>query len=324
MRLVLSILLVSAVIAFAETDAKAVERAPEPYSKLFETGPLKVRVELDRTNLRLDEFIVMKLEVVAPEEYTVAMPKLDDGLEQFRWELESSSAPQLDANGDMHYMRTTRLEPIVIYEKTSVKPLAVHFKGRDGKEHDIETDEIEIKVEMPPEEFWKNLDIDRTASETPVKRLNSPVPKWTWWAVAAVVLCALAVVAVMLARRRRAVKEETPVRPPQEIALEELRALVDRHLVEDGHLMEFYNCIQDILRRYIEARFGLMAPERTTEEFLDELRGNGNKALAKYDKLLSGFLTHCDLVRFAAHSPAKEEIQATFSACREFILATAE
>ena len=118
--------------------------------------------------------------------------------------------------------------------------------------------------------------------------------------------------------------EEEPKRPPQEIALDELRELVSEHLVEDGHLMEFYNRIQDILRRYIEARFGLMAPERTTEEFLTELKNSRNEALKAHDGLLQNFLTHCDMVRFATYAPEKQEIQATFNSCKEFILATAE
>ena len=41
---------------------------------------------------------------------------------------------------------------------------------------------------------------------------------------------------------------------------------------EAGRIKEFYQRISDILRHYIENRFGLHAPERTTEEFLVELK----------------------------------------------------
>ena len=325
MRLLCVIALLFALCALADDDSKpkAEERSPEPYSKVYETGPLKVKLELDRTNLRLDENILMKLEVIAPEKYTSTMPKLDEGVEQFRWELESSSAPELDSDGNLHTRRSMRLEPIVVFDKISVKPLKIHFSTRDGKEYDIETDEIELKVEMPSEEFWQNLDIDKTVSETPVRRLHTPMPRWLIWGVAVLALCVIIVLALLLLKRRKTEKE-APKIPPQDIALDELRALVAEHLVEDGHLMEFYNRIQDILRRYIEARFGIMAPERTTEEFMQELRNNTNQVLRTHDGLLEVFLRHCDMVRFATYAPDKKEIQATFDSCKEFIVATAE
>ena len=321
---VITLLTVLCALADSGAKAKPEKISPEPYSKLFETGPLKVKLELDRTNLRLDETILMKLEVIAPEKYAVTMPKLDEGVEQFRWELETSTVPELDAEGNLHTRRTLRLEPIVIYDKISLKPLNVHFKTSDGTEYDIETAEVEFKVEMPPEEFWQNLDIDASESETPVKRLNAAAPKWIPWTIASLVLiCALALL-VWLLRKRKVAEKAVPQRPPQEIALDELRALAAEHLVEDGHLMEFYNRIQGILRRYIEARFGIMAPERTTEEFMDELRESRNQLLRRHDGLLEIFLKHCDMVRFATYAPERQEIQATFNSCKEFILATAE
>ena len=224
--LVISLLATLCVLADGKAKPKPEEKSPEPYSKVYETGPLRVKLELDRTSLSLDETILLKLEVIAPEKFTATLPKLDEGVEQFRWELETSTAPELDTEGNLHTRRSLRLEPIVIYEKISVKPLNVHFKSNDGKEYDIETDEVEIKVEMPPEEFWQNLEIDQSISETPVKRLNAALPKWIPWAVGAfVAICAIAILAVLLRKRQKAAKI-VPARPPQEIALDELRALV--------------------------------------------------------------------------------------------------
>lgn len=322
MRHLLCIVFVLAVVvsAFAE------ETAPEcrPYSRTYETGPLKAIVEMDRTKLRLDEDILFRLTVEAPEDYSVEMPKLEEGAEQFRWELENSEAPAFTAEGNMRYGRTLRLEPILIYDKVALGAVTVCFKSRDGKEYSIETEPVELDIEMPPDEYWDALDVVKTASETPVSRLSARIPRWVWGVIAAVCIIAALVMTVIVLRRRKTCAKVIPPRPPQEIALEELRALVAEHLVEQGMLMEFYNRIQDILRRYIEARFSIMAPERTTEEFLNELRNSRDGRIARFDKLLSGFLTHCDMVRFATHVPADDEIQATFNACREFILSTAE
>ena len=76
--------------------------------------------------------------------------------------------------------------------------------------------------------------------------------------------------------------------------------------------------ISDILRHYIEHRFDLRAPERTTEEFLIELQYTD--ALSESDKGdLGEFLTHCDMVKFAKYSPTTEQIQQTFDLVKSFI-----
>ncbi|MBR4221667.1 MAG: hypothetical protein IKR81_10950 [Victivallales bacterium] len=310
--------------AEGKEEAKAAEKLePTPYSKEFESGPLKIRLTIDKTHLRLDEVIQLELEAWAPEEYSVELPKLESGMEQFRWEPISLSTPELQDGGLLHYSRKILLEPLVIYEKTAVGPMEVKFAAADKaggevKNYSLTTDEVEITVEMPPEEYWNNLTVNTAISEEPVTRLER---KTLWWpyAVAAVLLLVALLVVVLLRRKHVKEVELPPPVPPYEIALEELRRLVEAHLVEQGDFMGFYNAIQGILRRYIEARFDIHAPERTTEEFLAELRGS-HSPIGQHQKLLESFLTHCDLVRFAKHTPEKQEIQATFDACKQFII----
>lgn len=116
---------------------------------------------------------------------------------------------------------------------------------------------------------------------------------------AAVVLGGAAVLAiVMLVSRRRGASEQEEVVPPDEAARRALEALRQQRLVESGRIKVFYFELSMILRRYIEGRFGLDAPDRTTEEFLREARGS--VALGTGDvEVLERFLDHCDLVKFA-------------------------
>jgi hypothetical protein len=77
------------------------------------------------------------------------------------------------------------------------------------------------------------------------------------------------------------------------------------------------------LRRYIENRFGIHAPGQTTEEFLSWQSRHADSALERrHQLLLTQFLKHCDLVKFAELQPSEAEIQKTFDACKEFILET--
>jgi hypothetical protein len=92
-------------------------------------------------------------------------------------------------------------------------------------------------------------------------------------------------------------------------------------LIEAGALKLFYTRLSAILRCYLEDRFGLHAPEQTTEEFLVAARSS-SFFLPEQQEQLKQFLVHCDLVKFAELQPTNQEIQQTFDICKEFIQAT--
>jgi hypothetical protein len=119
--------------------------------------------------------------------------------------------------------------------------------------------------------------------------------------------------------RRKKVKAAVRIfKPAHEIAYARLQALIKRDLIKQGRVKEFYETISDIIRHYIEDRFELRAPERTTEEFLAEIRDT-SRLSDTHGRALSEFLTHCDLVKFARHSPTTEQIQRTFDLAKNFI-----
>ncbi|MEW6535121.1 MAG: hypothetical protein AB1454_05820 [Candidatus Auribacterota bacterium] len=117
--------------------------------------------------------------------------------------------------------------------------------------------------------------------------------------------------------RRKKAYVPPPV-PPHIIALEALKKLKNQGLIEAGKVKEYYFHVSLILRRYIENRFGLMAPERTTEEFLIDLQ---KTTVLNVDqkKALAQFLTHCDMVKFARYEPAQEEINAIYDTAVSFV-----
>ena len=101
--------------------------------------------------------------------------------------------------------------------------------------------------------------------------------------------------------------------PAHVLALEELAKLAAGQLVEAGRFHEFYFRLSDIVRRYLEGRFGIMAPEQTTEEFLRE--AGRNPVLSEVHKeLLAGFLRAADMVKFARLQPSIGESEAAFAA----------
>ena len=134
-----------------------------------------------------------------------------------------------------------------------------------------------------------------------------------------------AVIGLLIWRRRRrekAVEEER--KSPLETALAALAQLEKDDLVAKGELKEYYGRVSSILREYVEGRYGLQAPERTTEEFMEDLRRDSGTLSKEQKSLLEKFLMHCDLVKFAKFEPSADEVRATFESCKEFVVAAGD
>ncbi|MBI4660488.1 MAG: hypothetical protein HY735_16750 [Verrucomicrobia bacterium] len=133
--------------------------------------------------------------------------------------------------------------------------------------------------------------------------------RWLWWGLAALAVGALA----WWLWRRRKQKQAAPVPqiviPPHELALEKLREA----LTLIGQPRPFCTAVSDALRVYLEQRFQFRAPERTTEEFLDELQ---TSALLTFDQkqTLGEFLMRCDLAKFARYEPGESELRQLYDA----------
>ena len=140
---------------------------------------------------------------------------------------------------------------------------------------------------------------------------------WLWILVLVGVIASGAALLDYISRKRKTELIRI-FKPAHQIAYERLQALIKKDLIKAGKIKEFYRLISDILRHYIEHRFNLRAPERTTEEFLIELATA--EVLGSDDKKdLGEFLKHCDLVKFARHNPSTEQIQKTFDLVKNFI-----
>ena len=138
-------------------------------------------------------------------------------------------------------------------------------------------------------------------------RPPQPISSAWGWIGGLGLLAALALAAWYAWRRYRRERSRIPsavVIPPYRRALDRLRAALD--LVHDPE--RFCVAVSDAVRWYLEERFQLRAPERTTEEFLAELR-LGERLSGLQQTLMGDFLTRCDLVKFARHEPSEPELR---------------
>jgi hypothetical protein len=155
-----------------------------------------------------------------------------------------------------------------------------------------------------------------------VERLN-PVDlptvwsRW-WWAIGLSCLLVAAVIVATILRRRRAVRDIIVPVPAHVWAQAQIAALVGEDLLVRGLIQEFHYRISAIVRGYIERRFGLSAPDMTTEEFLATAAQDATLS-GRYTDELCRFLTACDLVKYARHTPGLQESDGVLRAACDFV-----
>ena len=142
-----------------------------------------------------------------------------------------------------------------------------------------------------------------------IRGIKPPVEIPSGWAWLGWTLGALVVAAALVALWRWWWKKATtpalvPPIPPHVRAKQRLQEALG--LIGDARL--FCIAVSDALRIYLEERFQLRAPERTTEEFLQDLRATTH--LNAPQKLsLTDFLERCDLVKFAKFEPTEAALR---------------
>jgi len=300
------------------TDDKGQSKEFE-IDKDYQRGPLTVHVRVDKAKATIAETILLELEATIEPGFEVQMPKVNKVLENFGIVDWDNPGDKLDKNNNVVSRYRYRLEPFL----SGTFPIpAFTFQFADvnnpeEKTHELTTEPIDIEVTSLLGEQRAELKIADIEGVVDI-----PAEPSYWWIWLLVSVGIIAAVIFWFHRRGQQVRELVRIfKPAHEIAYERLRSLIEKDLVKAGKIKEFYEHISDILRHYIEHRFNIRAPERTTEEFLIEL-ASANVLDSPDRERLAEFLKHCDLVKFAKYDPTTEQIQKTFDLVKDFIETT--
>lgn len=146
--------------------------------------------------------------------------------------------------------------------------------------------------------------------------------RWMWLIAAGIGLGITIAVALWLLRRSSSIAPPPPVLPPDEWALREMDRLEGDHLPDRGQFAPFFARLSDIVRDYVERRWGISAPEQTTKEFLRSARQHPELA-GDHEQTLGQFLRTADMVKFAAMRPPADECSRALDLMRGFVRASA-
>ena len=134
-------------------------------------------------------------------------------------------------------------------------------------------------------------------------------------------LAVLVAIIDLLARRmsRREGKQEQfrPREAPHVIAIRQLEMLNNQKIWQNNKHKLYYTRLTDILREYIDGRYGISAREMTSDEILDAVK-ELDLNVKDYDYLKS-VLKDADLVKFAKSVPEAEQNEGAYFKAYYFV-----
>ena len=307
----------TALQAAAQEPGAAVEESLEQH---VVEGNVIVTLAADRRSMGMADQLRVTLSVTAPPDVDVIFPEVFDRLGPFDVRNHFTSEPEMPDPQIRQWQQEYLLEVGEVGD-LAIPPLTVTLTEEGAEPQQLTTEPFQVVVtSILPEgaDLKKPKDI-----APPVELAWRGLPLWAWVAIAAaLVVLVLAVLWWRRAHRRRLLRGE-PSQPAHELAMAALDRLQSDDLITLQRIEEFYVRVSGILRHYIEWRFGLRAPEQTSEEFLDAMLVAGGP-IAEHRDLLSAFLAHCDLVKFARHQPASDDMHNALQRARDFVEQTAD
>lgn len=141
------------------------------------------------------------------------------------------------------------------------------------------------------------------------------------WALGGLLLMGLMLLLVKLLRTKRPASALQPASEPEESlhvrVLRDLRAVQQERIWQQGQHKAHHSRVTDLLRGYIEARYGIRAMERTTDELMSALRLS---AMDQPDRTsLENMLRLADLVKFAKAEPGAVENEQMVASAIQFV-----
>lgn len=274
--------------------------------------PVRVEARVDKEEVFIGDRVRYSIDVFSKKPgLEVEFPQAEGRFGEFvagSAQREISRWPFAEERRSIEYILTS-------YEPGSrvIEPLSVRVRFPGGQWREIKTGRVAVAVRSV---LAGRKDVnDIRDIKDPLALRESRLR-----AVALIVagFAAAWALAALLIRKIRSRGERIVIRPAHEIAYEELRDIKNRGLIAQGKSKEYFTRLSNCIRRYLENRFSLRAPEMTTEEFLGSVRESG--FLTSVQKaLLKEFLSGCDMVKFAKYGPAHEEIESSFQTAKSFV-----
>ena len=286
---------------------------------------IKVDAEPVQVDVARDFFVTLTF--TAPAGISLSLPDLRDRFTGFSVAEDFTEDPVISSGGATVLVSRWRLVPEPVASKYRLAPFVVYVSSTNNLVTSTSsllpatttsfcTSPVYFTPPAAREPVTGDMEID------PKKDL--PPLSWKlvgWCALALVALAAVAVGAWWAIKKMREMVRVHRM-SPIERAYYELDRLLKKGLPGRGLYKDFYVELTMVVRRYVERKYGVKAPNMTTQEFLGELARRADDAMVAQigdSAALKEFLESADLVKFAGVEATPEMADAATGKARSYL-----
>lgn len=276
-----------------------------------QAGPLMVKARLDSVSVLMGRLTTLRLEVVEDAGSRGGFELLDAARQQGR--------PYATVCGDSVELRTSyatdtvdlgsgRIQinyavPVQAFDSGSYRlPELLYRTGSDS----VRSNQVSLRVVPVNVTAEDPIAGYASVAKPEGKSVFDNVPDWLynyWWLII-ILLLAIGLGIWLLTRPKQQgliPARRKPAPTPYEVAMTRLKALKSRKLWEQGMEKEYFTELTDILRVYLNKRFGINAMEMTSRQIMDTLRSN--PVIKDKREYMRRILDMADFVKFAKVRP---------------------
>ena len=279
---------------------------------------INARVYFDSQEILIGDQVKFHIEVIKPQGAKVSLPVLGDTLHT-KVEILSAFAADsvLDANNQT-VITASYLVTSFDAGVHEIQPLPVAFEFM-GHADTLRTGFTSLRVISPEIDESKGIYDIKPPIAMPVTVLE--VLPWVllfFWLLAGVYVL---MYFIKRQKKQKELEEAKRVETAHEVALKELEKLKSEKLWQSGEVKAYYTRLTDILRKYLENRFGLRAMESTSVEILRDMEVIMHRE-EKDLELIREILQTGDMVKFAKFSPEPSVNENCYDYTVMFVLET--
>lgn len=274
----------------------------------IQSQPVRVSATLDSTRILIGDQVMLKLELEKPQSLPVAFTRVPDTLAGKIEVLQRSGIDTILSDNQREKLTQTFLVTCFDSGQYRIPPFRFDYR-LDERFDSILTNELLLEV--------LTMEIDTTRGPTDVKMpYDAPLTlkEVTPYIMGITLVGALLFLLLYGIKRKKKnlplfVKPSKPAEPPHVIALRELDRIREEKLWQKDKIKAFYSEITDVLRNYMEGRFGIPAMEQTTGEIIASFQSDRSLISEKSLNYLHQILPMADLVKFAKYKPLPDDHQ---------------
>ncbi len=279
--------------------------------------PLSVKAQVDRQQAYVGDVIGFTITLIADSATSIDSVPMDQNLGDFEVTAREYNVSSYAAGLLQHTIRFS----LAAYQTGLIwiPQVPVRFVRGDGAVTEMLTDSLGVVI----------MSVASGDSLVDIRGLKPPIYfgghlRWLYLALAAAILLGLLLWFWRKKKAPEAAREAAPLdtRPPWVIAEEAMTRLRESGLLANGEFKLFYSRLTEILRAYIEPRFGVDALDRTTSELRSEMsRINIDD---RFCVPLFKLFDSADLVKFAKFEPTTRQAEGDFQLGWQFIQDTTQ